>query len=487
MSSPIKPPFPSGTFALRGENVMVSEGRKPPEMRAAIVVIHNEKIASIRDYDDLPDCPIVEVDGVLLPGLVDSHVHINEPGRTDWEGFDTATHAAAAGGITTLVDMPLNCIPVTTTAQALAEKLEHVDKKLWVDCGYWGGATADNLDDLPDLLSAGVLGVKSFTIHSGIDEFQCVDEAQLLNAMRLLAKAGLPHLVHAELEPSSIQDTSTESLEPADAASQAIPSQAIDTQAIGKSYSRFLASRPKAWENDAIAMVIRVMQTLRDEGLVPRAHIVHLSSSDALPMIAAARAEGLQLTVETCPHYLTLAAETIPDGGTLYKCCPPVREHDNQTKLWQGLKDGVIDFIVSDHSPCTPQLKALDTGDIGDAWGGISALQFGLSLIWTYGQAQDFSLADIVNFMCCKPADIAGIGMFKGRIAVGYDADFCVFDPNAEYTINAECIKHKHKVSPYIGQTVTGLIRQTWLRGHCVFHDDNYMGDATGKSVLRST
>lgn len=459
-------PAHSGTFVLRSQHVMVSEitdtaSTALPVLKAASVVVSNEKITAIGAYNDTFECPVIDIDGVLMPGLVDSHVHINEPGRTDWEGFDTATHAAAAGGISTLVDMPLNCSPVTTSTAALDAKLDSVGSKLWVDCGYWGGATADNLDDLPGLLKAGVLGAKSFTIHSGIDEFQCVDEQQLLNAMRVLAKAGLPHLIHAELENDAPQILN-----------------------IGTRYSRFLASRPKDWENDAIAMVIRVMRKLRDEGLTPRAHIVHLSSGEALPMIQKARAEGLALTVETCPHYLTLSAETIPDGGTLYKCCPPVREHGNQLALWQGLKDGVIDFIVSDHSPCTPQLKALDTGDIGDAWGGISALQFGLSLIWTHAQEHGFSLNDITDLMCAKPAEVAGLGDFKGKIAVGYDADFCVFDANTDYTITAECIKHKHKVSPYIGKTVTGLIRQTWLRGHCVFHEDEYLGKAMGKSLL---
>lgn len=457
-------PQHDGTFALRCREVVTPAGT-----RAATVIIKDQKISAIQHYDESPNnlsaCPIIDIEGVLIPGLVDSHVHINEPGRTDWEGFDTATHAAAAGGITTLVDMPLNCIPVTTTASALDAKLDSIVDKLWVDCGYWGGATADNLAELPALLDAGVLGVKSFTIHSGIDEFQSVDEGQLLNAMRIVAKEGLLHLVHAELDPRSSESESDED--------------------IGTSYSRFLASRPKHWENDAIAMIIRVMRVLKNEGLEPRAHVVHLSSSEALPMISKARAEGLKLTVETCPHYLTLAAEGINDGETLYKCCPPVREQENQAQLWQGLKDGIIDFIVSDHSPCTPQLKALDTGDIGDAWGGISALQFGLSLIWSESKQYGFDLPDIVQLMCSRPAEIAGLGHFKGKIAVGYDADFCVFDPDAQYVISSDIIKHKHKISPYIGNKVTGAISQTWLRGHCIYSNDQYTGSALGKSLLR--
>ncbi|RLU03611.1 MAG: allantoinase AllB [Ketobacter sp.] len=449
-------------FALRARSVITPNGEQ-----AATVVVNGEKIEAVLAFDCYPDCTVVNVENVLMPALVDSHVHVNEPGRTDWEGFDTATHAAAAGGIATLVDMPLNCIPVTITAEALAAKLESVDNKLWVDTGYWGGATADNLEDLPELLDSGVLGVKSFTIHSGIDEFQCVDEAQLKDAMRYLAKAGLPHLVHAELNRHEHN------------ASQQTP------PAIGRSYARFLQSRPRAWENDAIAMVIRVMRDLKAEGLQPRAHIVHLSSSDALPMIIAARQEGLLLTVETCPHYLTLWAEDIPDGATLYKCCPPIREDANRNLLWQALKEGHIDFIVSDHSPCTPQLKAMDSGDIGDAWGGISALQFGLSLIWTEGQKRGFTLADLARLMAQTPADIAGLGNFKGRIAAGYDADFLVFDTQAQQTVTADTIKHKHKISPYLGKILTGVVTETWLRGRPIYQYDQYVGSARGRSLLR--
>ncbi|RLT92069.1 allantoinase AllB [Ketobacter sp.] len=453
-------------FALRARQVITPDGEQ-----AATVVVNGEKIEAVLPFDAHPHCTVVNIEQVLMPALVDSHVHVNEPGRTDWEGFDTATHAAAAGGIATLVDMPLNCIPVTITAAALAAKLDSVQGKLWVDTGYWGGATADNLEDLPELLDAGVLGVKSFTIHSGIEEFQSVDEAQLKAAMGHLARAGLPHLVHAELDRHE-HDPGTSPATPA-------------ATTIGRSYARFLASRPRAWENDAIAMVIRVMRDLTAEGLQPRAHIVHLSSSDALPMIIAARAEGLHLTVETCPHYLTLWAEAIPDGGTLYKCCPPIREDANRDQLWQALKDGHIDFIVSDHSPCTPQLKAMDSGDIGDAWGGISALQFGLSLIWTEGQQRGFTLVDLARLMAQTPADIAGLGQCKGRIAPGYDADFLVFDTQAQQTVTADTIKHKHKISPYLGKTLTGVVTETWLRGRPVFQQDQYIGSARGRSLLR--
>lgn len=444
------------TFALRCQRVITPMGET-----AATVVVADEKVQAVLAFDAPVTCPVQTLTGVLMPGLVDTHVHINEPGRTDWEGFDTATHAAAAGGITTLVDMPLNCIPVTLSAAALAEKLAVVNNKLWVDCGYWGGATADNLTDLPGLLDAGVLGVKSFTIHSGIDEFQAVNEGQLRDAMRHLAQADLPHLVHAELDRHPVHVE------------------------IGRSYQNFLASRPRQWENDAIAMVIKVMQDLRKEGLRPRAHIVHLSSSDAIAMIRSARADGLLLTAETCPHYLTLFAETIPDGATLYKCCPPIREDENRNQLWQGLKDGVIDFIVSDHSPCTPQLKVMESGDLGAAWGGISALQFGLALIWSEGRQHGFTLTDLARLMAQRPAEIAGVGAFKGRIEAGFDADFCLFDPDASQTVTADSIKHKHKISPYLGKTLQGVVTQTWLRGNLIFKDDQYVGSARGQSILR--
>jgi len=407
--------------------------------------------ATVHDFGDL----------VLMPGLVDSHVHINEPGRTDWEGFDTATHAAAAGGITTVVDMPLNCIPVTNTHAAFQEKLSVIGNKLWIDAGFWGGATADNLADLPDLLDSGVLGVKSFTIHSGIDEFQYVNESQLTDAMRELAKRGLPHLIHAELDHHAT--------EPMD---------------VSSSYQSFLKTRPAEWENDAIAMVVRVMKKLKAEGLEPHAHIVHLSSAEALSIIKNAREAGLNLTCETCPHYLVLAAETIPDGQASFKCCPPIREQNNQNQLWQALLDGTIDCIVSDHSPCTPDLKNIDSGDIEKAWGGISGLQFGLPLIWTAAEKNNFDLKKIAHLMATKTAQLAGLPN-KGAIAIGKQADFCVLDPTKNFTITPEIIHHRHKVSPYIGNELTGVVCSTWLAGEKIYEQGRFFGTAGGH-VLKS-
>jgi allantoinase len=403
-------------------------------------------------------------DLIIMPGLVDTHVHINEPGRSEWEGFNSATQSAAAGGITTVVDMPLNCIPVTTSSAALAQKIDSVTGKLWIDCGFWGGVIPSSLDDLAGLAEAGVLGVKSFTIDSGIDEFPPVKEAHMRKAIRTLGNYGLPYLIHAELGKSVPQPPG------------------VDT-----SYRRFLESRPGQWENDAISMMIRLCQEARDEGGDPRVHIVHLSSADAIPLIAAARESGLSFTAESCPHYLTLCAEDIPDGKPLFKCCPPIREKQNQQRLWQGLLGGMVDFIVSDHSPCSPHLRLLDTGDVEHAWGGISSLQFGLSIVWTEARQRGIELNRVADWMSTRPAEFAGLGDRKGRIAPGFDADLVVFDETASYTIRPEIIKYRHKVTPYAGRVVHGQVKATYVRGHKVYADDRLLGAPVGKPVLRQT
>jgi allantoinase len=400
-------------------------------------------------------------DLIIMPGLVDTHVHINEPGRAEWEGFNSATQSAAAGGITTVVDMPLNCIPVTTSAAALAHKIDSVTGKLWIDCGFWGGVIPSSLDNLAELIEAGVLGVKSFTIDSGIDEFPPVEEAHIHSAMRILGDYGLPYLVHAELGRAERKPP------------------AIDT-----SYRRFMESRPGQWENEAISMMIRLCQEASNEGIDAHVHIVHLSSADAIPLIADARARGLSFTAESCPHYLTLCAENIPDGKPLFKCCPPIREKENQERLWQGLMDDVVDFIVSDHSPCSPQLRLLDTGDIRHAWGGISSLQFGLSIIWTAARERGVELHQVADWMSTRPARFAGLGDRKGRIAPGYDADLVVFADTESYTIRPEIIKYRHKVTPYEGRLVYGLVRATYVRGHRVYADGQLQGTPVGKPVL---
>ena len=446
-------------FGLKSQRVLIDGAEV-----AATVVIEQGRISGIVEADVDPGCHVEDLGNlVLMPGLVDTHVHINEPGRTEWEGFNTATQAAAAGGITTVVDMPLNCTPVTTTADALQQKLDALGDQLWVDCGFWGGVVPDNLDDLEALCAAGILGAKSFTIHSGIDDFPQVDAEQMRRAIPILAKYQLPYLIHAELD-----------------------SDETPPPEIGDSYQSFLASRPKRWENDAISLVIDLAREAADAGVTAHMHIVHLSSAEALPTIHEAREAGLTITAETCPHYLTLFAEACPDGKTLYKCCPPIREDANRDQLWAGLTSGDIDFVVSDHSPCTPQLKHLDSGDLERAWGGISSLQFGLSLIWTEAMSRGIPLTQVAEWMATEPAKFAGLGDRKGRIAVGYDADLIVFDDQAQYTITADIIKYRHKITPYEGRPVTGKIERTLLRGSTVFSGGEIQGTSLGRPLLKN-
>jgi allantoinase len=376
-------------------------------------------------------------DVVLLPGLVDSHVHVNEPGRTEWEGFASATRAAAGGGVTTIVDMPLNSIPPTVDVAALEVKRKSAEGQCFVDVGFWGGAVPGNLGELRGLHDAGVFGFKCFLLHSGVDEFPPLHPADLDAYMRLLRGFDGLLIVHAE------------------------DSDAIDRapSCHGGRYRDFLASRPRAAENLAIAEVV---EAARRTGA--RAHILHLSSSDALPMLASARRDGVRITAETCPHYLALTAEEVPDGATQFKCCPPVREAANRELLWRGLADGTIDCVVSDHSPCTPELKRLDVGDFGLAWGGISSLELGLPVVWTEARGRGFALTDVARWMAERPAQLVGLRR-KGRIAPGYDADFCVFAPDEAFVVDATRLHHKNPLTPYDGRPLHGVVRGTWLRG----------------------
>jgi allantoinase len=382
---------------------------------------------------------VIELDPgvVLLPGLVDSHVHVCEPGNTGWEGFATATRAAAAGGITTLVDMPLDSVPSTVTVAALEVKRRAAAGQCHVDVGFWGGVIPGNLAELAPLHQAGVLGFKCFLIDSGSIHFPAVGERELAEALGVLSGLGSPLLVHAESGP----------------AAAAIP------VAGGPAYAGYLASLPRGLENLAIAQVIEAARVTGG-----RAHVVHLSSSDALAMLASARREGVAVTAETCPHYLVLTAEEIPDGATAAKCSPPIREAANRELLWGGLRDGIVDLVVSDHSPSTPAMKMLDSGDFGAAWGGISSLQLSLPLVWTAALSRGFSLSDVVGWMARQPAQLAGLRR-KGRIAVGGDADFCVFAPDESFVVDPGQIHHRHPVTPYTGQTLTGVVRGTILRG----------------------
>jgi allantoinase len=407
---------------------------------AAAIGIRAGRIAAIAPLDHPAAAPsVLELDAslVLLPGLVDSHVHVCEPGNTEWEGFATATRAAAAGGITTLVDMPLDSIPCTVNVAALEVKRRAAAGQCHVDVGFWGGVIPGNQAELAPLHRHGVLGFKCFLADSGCPDFPGVQPRELAQALGVLRDLGSPLLVHAE----------------SGQAAAAIPA------ASGRSYAGYLASRPRRLENLAIAQVIEAARATGG-----RAHVVHLSSSDALPMLASARRDGIAVSAETCPHYLTLAAEDIADGETAVKCSPPVREAANRELLWGGLRSGILDLVVSDHSPCTAAMKELDSGDFGAAWGGISSLQLGLPLIWTAALRRGFSLNDVTTWMSTRPAQLAGLGT-KGQIAVGYDADFCVFAPDESAVVGPAPIHHPPPVTPNDGQTLTGVVRGTILRG----------------------
>lgn len=440
--------------ALRSRRILTPEGWVD-----GAVVIEGERIAVVLPHSELGSVQIAEDLGelALMPGLVDSHAHINEPGRTDWEGFETATRAAASGGITTIVDMPLNSIPVTTSPEALRQKVAATVGKIRIDCAFWGGLVPDNAERLGELVSAGVVGAKAFLVHSGIDEFPMAREEDLRRGMRALAAAGAPLIAHAEVDRHPPG---------ADAAGDA------------RRYRTYLASRPPEWEVDAIALLIRLA---RETGCAT--HVVHLSAADALTQVAAAQAEGLRFTAETCPHYLTLAAEEIPDGRTEFKCAPPIREKANQERLWRGLEDGVISMVVTDHSPCTPELKRPQEGDFLGAWGGIASLELGLSNVWTHAAAHGHSLQDLSRWMSAAPAALAGLSR-KGAIAPGKDADLIAFDPEATREIRVEALHQRHPVTPYAGRTVKGRVAATWLRGEKIYDGAAFPGAPRGRPIL---
>lgn len=414
----------------------------PEGIQKAIVIIEDGKIIDVLTGQYEFAGQIIDVGNkVLMAGIIDPHVHINEPGRTDWEGFDTATKSAITGGITMLVDMPLNSIPVTTTAKAFEEKLGATRKKLHTNVGFWGGVIPGNEKQIELLINKGVLGFKAFLVHSGIDEFPNVTEMDLRKTMPTIAKHNLPLLVHCELE---------DNLKPK-----------IQTP---KSYKEYLNSRPKTWEDNAIALMIRLCEEYNC-----RTHIVHLSSADSIEQIAKAKQKGLPLTVETSQHYLYFNAEGIPDGQTEFKCAPPIREKENNEKLWQALKDGIIDFVATDHSPAPPKLKELESGDFMKAWGGISSLQFALPVLWTAAKEHDCSLMNISKWLSENPAKLVGLESRKGKIKKGYDADLVVWDPDVSFTVSNDIIQHKHKVTPYLNEQLSGVVEQSYLAGEKIF------------------
>jgi allantoinase len=448
-------------LVIRGRQVVASDSIAP-----ASVHITRGYISSISVFEDVPaGCELVEAppDSIVMAGLVDTHVHINEPGRTKWEGFETATRAAAAGGVTTVVDMPLNSIPATTTVEALSAKLDAARGKLHVDVGFWGGVVPGNTKELAKLWDAGVVGFKCFLIHSGVDEFPNVSEPDLRNAMPELARLGALLIVHAEL-PELIEGFC----------------QSIEGKP-ARSFQTFLASRPRAAENRAVELMIRLCRETSC-----RVHIAHHSSADALPALRQARSEGVPITLETCPHYLHFAAEDVPEGATEFKCCPPVREGENREQLWQALSDGLIDFVVSDHSPCPPEMKVRGEGDFMKAWGGISSLQLRLPVMWTEASARGFGVEDLVRWLCSGPARQIGMSHLKGTLAIGGDADVIIWNPNRAFTVEPSMLHHRHKLTPYAGEVLRGEVEKTFVRGQMVYDAGEFVSVPLGQTILRT-
>ena len=432
----------------------------PGGIKEATVIVSNGLITDI--INGLPpdfNYELIDIgEKVLMPGVIDPHVHINEPGRTDWEGFDTATRSAVSGGITMLVDMPLNSSPVTTTAAAFDEKINAAQKHLHTDCGFWGGIVPGNENEIEKLVDKGVLGFKAFLIHSGIDEFPNVSEQDLRKVMPVIANHNLPLLVHCELGDGR-----------------------PGTKNHSVSYRNYLASRPRYWEDNAIALMIRLCGEYNC-----RTHIVHLSSASSIDQIVKAKQDGLPLTVETGQHYLFFSAEQIKDGQTQYKCAPPIREKENNERLWGALKDGIIDFVASDHSPALPSMKELESGDFMQAWGGISSIQFSLPALWTAARQHDCDLTDIAKWLCENPARLAGKENTRGKIEKGFDADLTIWDPEKGFYVTEEIIHHRHKITPYINEKLYGEIEQTYLKGEKVFDRGKFLHLNRGRIITNN-
>lgn len=438
----------------------------PTGTREAVVLISAGRIESVVDKMPEGSFPVTDLGNkILMPGIIDPHVHINEPGRTNWEGFDSGTRAALAGGITTLVDMPLNSIPVTTNVNAFEKKLDAARDGAHVNCGFWGGIIPGNEKEIEPLIEKGVLGFKTFLTHSGIDEFPNTSEFDLRKAMPIIAKHGLPLLVHCELSKSS--ETYLPGHHP------------INSLSAQRSYQNYLRSRPKKWEDDAIALMIR----LCEEFNCP-IHIVHLSSADSIEQINEARQRGLPLTVETAQHYLYFQAEAIRDGHTQFKCAPPIRENENRDRLWMALKEGIIDFVATDHSPAPPELKELDSGDFGRAWGGIASLQLALSVLWTVARNKNCTPENVAGWLCEKPAALPRLNGVKGKIDRGYDADLLVWDPEKELLVTEQMLLHRHKITPYLGEKLYGVVEQTWLAGEKLFDEGKFLHLNKGKLII---
>jgi len=427
------------TRVVRGTRVITPDGLRP-----ATIYIEHGRIARVGGGDDRASGnDIVDAgDLVVMPGLVDTHVHVNEPGRTDWEGFETATRAAAAGGVTTVLDMPLNSIPATTSVTALHEKARAARGKTWVDVGFIGGVVPGNSTALGDLARAGVRAFKCFLVPSGVPEFQHVTQPDLRDAMPILAELGLPLMVHAEL-PEVVEAATLDA-----------------TAGDPTKYATYLASRPAEAEHEAVALMIALAEMTG-----ARVHIVHVSSAQTARMVSSARARGVRITAETCPHYLCFDAADVPDGATEYKCAPPLRRGDDRDGLWSALSSGQLEMVVSDHSPCPPILKRRDVGDFFVAWGGIASLQLGSAVVWTAMRERGLPIERLVHWMSAAPAALAGLERRKGAIAVGYDADLVLFDPDGELTVHADVLLHRHRLTPYLGAALRGTVEATYVRG----------------------
>ena len=445
------------TLALRSQRVVTPEGE-----RAATILLENGRISALLPYEaEVAAESVIDVGhSAVLPGVIDPHVHINEPGRTDWEGFNTATRAALAGGLTSLVDMPLNSAPVTTSVANLELKRAATQGQLHCNVGFWGGVVPGNAAEIEPLIAAGVLGFKAFLTHSGIDDFPNATEDDLRRVMPMLARHRLPLLVHCELSEDNDDWKRNDH----------------------RSYPNYLASRPKKWEDDAITMMLRLCEEFNCW-----VHIVHLSSADSIAPIAAAKARGLPVTVETGQHYLYFNAEDIGDGQTQFKCAPPIRERANNEQLWAALESGIIDFVATDHSPATPDLKQLVSGDFTTAWGGIASLQLALPVLWTAARPRGATLSDLARWLSTNPAKLAGQAGRKGQIAPGFDADLLVLDPEATFEVRAELIQHRHKVSPYLGQMLAGVVEATVLAGELVYQRPGFTGLNRGQLLTRSS
>jgi allantoinase len=448
-------------LVMRGERVLIDGALRP-----ATIQIRDGRIAAVGDRDDVGSGVSVHDAGssVLMAGLVDTHVHVNEPGRAEWEGFETATRAAAAGGVTTLLDMPLNSIPATNSVDALEQKRAIARGRCHVDVGFIGGVVPGNAAELAPLADAGVLAFKCFLIDSGVKEFAPVDEAHLREAMPILASLGRVLMAHAEL-PAPIGRAVAE----------------LDPAADPRCHATWLRTRPPEAEEQAITLLVALA---RESGA--RVHIVHVASAGAIPILRRARAEGLSLTAETCPHYLVFNAEAIPDGATRFKCAPPIREREHREALWTALSSGDLDMIASDHSPCPPALKLPAEGDCLRAWGGIASIQLSLAAVWSTAPAHGASVPDVARWMSERPARLVGLERRKGAIAPGHDADLVIWDPEEEFVVNASVLQHRHKVTPYEGMRLHGVVRETWVRGARVYDRGHFVHEARGQ-LLRAS